>query len=87
MAGPDAMIANIFARFPYIVVEGTPPVLLPMCIGDFRFSSLTMCASKLAIVLRRFDVLTTVSSGEHFLNVTDLCFVCFVDFLFSQYVI
>ena len=37
-----------------------------MCIGNFRFSSLTMCASKLANVLRRFDVLTTVSSCEHF---------------------
>ena len=50
MAGPAAMTANIFARFAHMVVEETPPALLPMWIGDFRFSSLTMCASKLAIV-------------------------------------
>ena len=39
---------------------------------DFRFSSLTMCASKLAIVLRRFDVVATAPRWEHFC-MTPIC--------------
>ena len=39
---------------------------------DFRFSSLTMCASKLAIVLRRFDVVATAPRWEHFC-MTSIC--------------
>ncbi len=54
MAGPAAMIANIFARFAYIVEEGTTSVAVHMYWGFPRWSA-TMCASKLAIVLSRHD--------------------------------
>ncbi len=35
VAGPAAMTAISYARFAYIVEEGTREALLPRCIGDF----------------------------------------------------
>ena len=34
MAGPAAMITNMFARFVYRVEEGARPALLRMRVGD-----------------------------------------------------
>ncbi len=75
MAGPAAMIANIFARFAYIVEEGTTSVVVHMYWG---FSALD-----------RDDVCLQVGycfeaprcghhsvGWEHVLCESDTCFVC-----------
>ena len=42
----------------------------------FQRTSVKICASKLAIVLRRHDVVATVPGCENLLHESDLCFVC-----------
>ena len=42
----------------------------------FQRSTVRMCASKLAIVLRRHDVVATAPGWKHLLHESGLCFVC-----------